>query len=72
MVCADLRGYGDSSKPRGLPDHSNYSKRVMAADMVALMRSLGHERFDRRRPRPRRPASRTGWRATIGERVARR
>jgi haloacetate dehalogenase len=46
VVCADLRGYGDSSKPRGLPDHSNYSKRVMAADMVALMRSLGHERFD--------------------------
>lgn len=46
VVCADLRGYGDSSKPRGLPDHSNYCKRVMAADMVALMRSLGHERFD--------------------------
>jgi haloacetate dehalogenase len=46
VVCADLRGYGDSSKPRGLPDHGNYSKRVMAADMVALMRSLGHERFD--------------------------
>jgi len=46
VVCADLRGYGDSSKPRGLPDHSNYSKRAMAADMVALMRSLGHARFD--------------------------
>ena len=23
VVCADLRGYGDSSKPKGLPDHSN-------------------------------------------------
>jgi haloacetate dehalogenase len=45
VVCADLRGYGDSSKPRGLPDHSNYSKRVMAQDMVGVMRALGHERF---------------------------
>jgi haloacetate dehalogenase len=42
---ADLRGYGDSSAARPA-DHSNYCKRVMAADMVALMRSLGHERFD--------------------------
>jgi haloacetate dehalogenase len=23
VVCPDLRGYGDSSKPKGLPDHSN-------------------------------------------------
>ena len=45
VVCADLRGYGDSSKPEGLPDHSNYSKREMALDMVGVMRSLGHERF---------------------------
>jgi haloacetate dehalogenase len=45
VVCPDLRGYGDSSKPKGLPDHSNYSKRVMAQDMVELMRRLGHERF---------------------------
>jgi len=45
VVCADLRGYGDSSKPLGLPDHSNYSKRVMARDQVRLMRALGHERF---------------------------
>jgi haloacetate dehalogenase len=45
IVAADLRGYGDSAKPQGLPDHSNYSKRVMAADQVALMRTLGHERF---------------------------
>ena len=28
VVCPDLRGYGDSSKPQGLPDHSNYSKRA--------------------------------------------
>ena len=45
VVCPDLRGYGDSSKPKGLPDHSNYSKRAMANDMVEVMRSLGHERF---------------------------
>jgi len=23
VVATDLRGYGDSGKPRGLPDHSN-------------------------------------------------
>jgi haloacetate dehalogenase len=46
VVCADLRGYGDSDKPRGDRDHANYSKRAMAADMVELMRALGHERFD--------------------------
>ena len=45
MVCADLRGYGDSSKPKGLPDHSNYSKRAMALDMAEVMTALGHERF---------------------------
>jgi haloacetate dehalogenase len=45
VVCPDLRGYGDSSKPKGLSDHSNYSKRAMAQDMVEVMRSLGHERF---------------------------
>ncbi len=46
VVCPDLRGYGDSSKPKGLPDHANYSKRAMAQDMVEVMRALGHERFD--------------------------
>ena len=45
LVLADLRGYGDSSKPAGESDHANYSKRVMAADMAALMRTLGHERY---------------------------
>jgi haloacetate dehalogenase len=41
LVCPDLRGYGDSSKPKGLPDHSNYAKRAMALDMVEVMESLG-------------------------------
>lgn len=45
LVAPDLRGYGDSAKPAGRPDHSNYSKRTMAQDLVALMRQLGHERW---------------------------
>jgi haloacetate dehalogenase len=45
LVCPDLRGYGESSKPPTTPDHAPYSKRAMAGDMVALMRALGHERF---------------------------
>lgn len=45
VVCADLRGYGDSSKPEGLADHSNYSKRAMANDMVEVMAALGHRQF---------------------------
>jgi haloacetate dehalogenase len=45
VVCPDLRGYGDSSKPKGRPDHANYSKRAMALDMVEVMSALGHESF---------------------------
>ena len=45
VIAADLRGYGDSSKPPTDPDHSTYSKRAMATDMVALMASLGHASF---------------------------
>jgi haloacetate dehalogenase len=46
VVCADQRGYGDSSKPRGVPGHSNYSKRAMALDMVEAMETLGFVAFD--------------------------
>lgn len=46
LVMPDLRGYGDSSKPPGLPDHDNYSKRTMAQDMVAVVDALGIETFD--------------------------
>ncbi|WP_137895934.1 alpha/beta hydrolase [Ramlibacter sp. 2FC] len=46
VVAADLRGYGDSSKPAGAADHANYSKRVMALDQRGLMRELGFEQFD--------------------------
>ncbi|HEX4518944.1 MAG TPA: alpha/beta hydrolase [Gaiellaceae bacterium] len=45
VVCPDLRGYGESSKPPTTADHEPYSKRAMAADCLALMRALGHERF---------------------------
>jgi len=45
IVACDLRGYGESSKPQGAPDHANYSKRAMAADMVAVMQSLGFATF---------------------------
>ena len=45
VVAADLRGYGDSSKPAGLADHSNYSKRAMALDLVEAMEALGHRQF---------------------------
>lgn len=42
VVAADLRGYGDSSKPSGVAD---MAFREMAADQVALMAHLGFDRF---------------------------
>jgi haloacetate dehalogenase len=45
LVMPDLRGYGDSGKPAALPDHSSYSKRTMAQDMVEVMDQLGIARF---------------------------
>lgn len=45
VVAADLRGYGDSSKPPPAPDHATYSKRAMAEDMVEVMAQLGWSRF---------------------------
>ena len=45
VVCADLRGYGDSSRPASDDSHAVYSKRAMALDMVELMRALGFARF---------------------------
>ncbi|MEU3295213.1 alpha/beta hydrolase [Streptomyces longwoodensis] len=45
VVCPDLRGYGRSRGPAPTPDHSAHSKRAVAADVVAVMRALGHERF---------------------------
>jgi Predicted hydrolases or acyltransferases (alpha/beta hydrolase superfamily) len=31
VVCADLRGYGQSGCPRSAPDHAPYAKRAMPA-----------------------------------------
>jgi len=45
VVCADLRGYGDSSAPPSSPDHAPYSKRAMARDMISVMAQLGFEHF---------------------------
>lgn len=45
VVCADLRGYGDSGRPESGPDHAGYSKRAMAQDQVEVMSALGFKRF---------------------------
>lgn len=45
VVCPDLRGYGRSTLPPDAPDHAQSAKGAMAADVVALLRHLGYERF---------------------------
>lgn len=45
VVCMDLRGYGDSSKPESTSDHYTYSKRAMAGDCVEVMEALGFRSF---------------------------
>lgn len=45
VICPDLRGYGDSSKPLSTPDHYPYSKRAMAQDLVEVMEALGYSEF---------------------------
>ena len=45
VVCADLRGYGQSGCPVSTPDHAPYAKRAMARDMVTVMERLGFPRF---------------------------
>lgn len=45
VVCADLRGYGRSSKPASVADHASYSKRAMALDMAAVMTHFDAQRF---------------------------
>jgi haloacetate dehalogenase len=45
VVCPDLRGYGQSGKPVTDAEHTPYSKRAMAHDLVGLMDVLGHQRF---------------------------
>jgi haloacetate dehalogenase len=45
VVVTDLRGYGDSGKPRGREDHSNYSFRRMGQDQIEVMEHLGFREF---------------------------
>ncbi|HYD99493.1 MAG TPA: alpha/beta hydrolase, partial [Alphaproteobacteria bacterium] len=45
LVLPDLPGYGDSRGPAPDPENRAYSKRAMAAAMVAVMAALGHGRF---------------------------
>jgi len=45
VIATDLRGYGDSGKPADGGNHEGHSKRAMARDQMAVMRSLGYERF---------------------------
>jgi haloacetate dehalogenase len=44
VICPDLRGYGDSDKPAE-NGPGTYAKRTMAADIVTLAETLGHDRF---------------------------
>jgi len=45
VVVADLPGYGRSFRPETAADHSPYSKRALANDLVQLMATLGFEQF---------------------------
>jgi len=45
VVMSDLRGYGDSAKPKSDPQHETYSFRAMAEDQTSLMESLGYGQF---------------------------
>jgi haloacetate dehalogenase len=45
IVCADLRGYGESGCPASAADHAPYAKTAMARDMVVVMEKLGFRRF---------------------------
>src|SRR5258708_14482069 len=55
VIATDLRGYGDSEKPPGGPDHSGYSFRALAQDQIHVMSALGFGRFFPARPHPGRP-----------------
>ena len=45
VILTDLRGYGDSSKPKSDVEHVVYSKREMALDQVEVMQNLGFKKF---------------------------
>ena len=45
VICSDLRGYGDSDKPKSDDKHYTYSKKSMAYDQNALMKKLGFDNY---------------------------
>lgn len=45
VVTMDLRGYGDSARPASDAQHTPYSKREMALDVMAVMQHFGFQRF---------------------------
>jgi len=45
VVCADLCGYGSSGCPTSPSDHSRYSKRAIASELIDVMRQLGWPSF---------------------------
>jgi haloacetate dehalogenase len=44
VIAPDIRGYGETRAPAGGPHGEGYSKREMAADVVALLDAFGIER----------------------------
>ena len=45
VIAADLRGYGDSSKPADGDNHAGHSKRATAQDQVEVMKHFGFDKF---------------------------
>lgn len=45
VICVDLRAYGQSGIPASSDNHFPYSKRAMAAELVAVMEKLGFPKF---------------------------
>ena len=45
VILPDLRGYGDSSLPEPGAEHTNYSFRNMAQDLLDIMDQLGYDTF---------------------------
>lgn len=45
VVLTDIRGRGESHKPGHNAENNAYTKRAMADEQLAVMRSLGHDRF---------------------------
>ncbi len=71
VVCADLRGYGDSSKPARRRRARRLLEARDGAGQVEVMRALGFARFRAGRPRPRRARRASAVRSIIRDAVER-